>query len=140
MRCSTTGNAANANPASRAGKINVMSALPLPAQQILQQRFVEAQAGIHRHIVNARLRALGRQVLSKVSQGRKIVAADPFRIDGELFRRLDVRKLYRALEWECRFGLIENVEENDVVTTMAQMIQAIQNRIRIGEQIGEDHD
>ena len=48
IRCSTTGNAANASPAKSAGKMNVMSTLSLPSQETLKQRLVKAQSRIHR--------------------------------------------------------------------------------------------
>ena len=88
-----------------------MSTLPLPAQQILQQCLVEAQSCIHGHIVNSRLGALGGEVLAKFRQGSKIVATNPFRIDGQLVRGLDVSELDRAFKWKRSFGFVETAEE-----------------------------
>ena len=36
-------------------------------------------------------------------------------------------------------GLIENVKQDDFVAAMAQMVQAVQHRLGIGQQIAENH-
>src|SRR4051812_23061343 len=58
MRCKRTGTPARKRPPSRAGKTKLIISKPfLPLQQVLHEGLIEADAGVHRHVVDVRLGA-----------------------------------------------------------------------------------
>ena len=53
---------------------------------------------------------------------------------------LHVLKLDQAFEREMHLGLVEDMEQDDVVAAMPQLIEALQDRLGIGQQVAEEHD
>ena len=88
-----------------------------------------------------RLGALGRGSVSRNSRHRlQVVAAHALGVERQLVGRLHVLELDQALEREMHLGLVEDVEQDDLVAAVAQVVQALQHRLRVGQQVAEEHD
>src|SRR5438552_1869268 len=71
---------------------------PLPREQILQQRLVEADAGVDGDIIDVGASAVGLVALAKVLDRFQVVAAHPFGIERQLALLLHVAELDDPLE------------------------------------------
>src|SRR5262245_44342341 len=95
----------------------------LPADEVLHERLVEADAGGHRHEVDAAAAAGVLVALAEGADGLEVVVAHAGGIEGEAVGALDVLELDDALEGEVDLGLVEDVEEDDLVPAVAEMVQ-----------------
>src|SRR5262249_25449054 len=91
----------------------------LALNQILQQRLVETHAGIDGNIIDVGLGAFGAIALLKLRDRLQVIAAHALGVEDEFFRRFHVLELDQPLERKMYLGLVENVEQDDVVAAMA---------------------
>src|SRR5438445_3253804 len=105
----------------------------LSLQQILHQRFVKTDASIHRHIIDVSFRAFGPIKIAKLLDRPQIVAAYAARVHHQLGVILDILKLDSAVKGKMDLGLVEDVEDDDLVAAMPQMVHPFQNRAVISQ-------
>src|SRR5262245_24370979 len=112
----------------------------LSLQQILHQGSVEGHARVHRHVVDVRLAAFLFVMRLKIAQRGQIIGPHALGVEGELAVHFHILKLNDAVERKMHLGLVEDVEEDDVVAAMPQVMAALNHRLGIGEQVAETHD
>src|SRR5262245_21944455 len=111
-----------------------------PAAEVFEQRLVELQAGVERDVIDAGLKALLAEEGAEGLDLALVVAAVAAGIDDDLLLRLGVLELDHALIGKVDFGLVENVEQDDVVAAVPHAAEGLEYRPRLLEQVREEHD
>src|SRR5947209_19776683 len=88
--------------ATARGGINEPTPLkaPLPLEQVLQQRLVEADAGVHRDVIDVGLGALAPVALLERAHRLEVIAAHAPGVEGQTILTLHVLELDQALNGE----------------------------------------
>src|SRR5437773_12492893 len=87
----------------------------LSLQQIFHQRLVKADAGVHRHIIDVSLGAFGPIKIAKLFNRLQVVAAHSSGVHDQPLVILHVFKLDGAVKRKMNLGLVEDVEDDDLV-------------------------
>src|SRR5262245_36293886 len=116
------------------------SETPLPLDQVLHERLVEAHTGIHGDVVYVCLCAFRSVEVLKVGERLKVIGTHASRIDGKFLVVFHVLKLDHSLEREVNLGFIEDVKENDLVSRVPQVMEALQHRFGLGHEVAEQND
>ena len=64
----------------------------------------------------------------------------PARIGGDVFRALEIREARRRAERERQLVRIEQLEDDDVAAAELQVLEAGDDRLRVVEQVRNQHD
>src|SRR5262245_13771994 len=116
------------------------SAAVLAADEVFEEGFVELHAGVERDVIDARLKAFFFVEGAEALQLTLIVLPVTAGIDDDFFLRLGVLELDHSVVGEVDLGLVEDVEQNDVVAAVSQPAEGLKDGSRLGQEIRKDHD
>src|SRR5258707_8797455 len=88
----------------------------LPFQQILQEGLIEADARIHRHIIDVSLGAFGLELLSELLDRLDVIAAHALGVQREALIFFNVLEFDDPVERKVHLGLVQDVKKNDLMT------------------------
>src|SRR5258708_32490937 len=111
------------------------SKAPLAGQQVLNQRFVERNSRVQRDIVDVGSRRFFLHPVAEFGQAALVIFAHSLRVELKLLRAFDIYEFDQSLERELDFSLVEHVEQDDFVAAVPEVVERLEQQIRVGEQV-----
>ena len=89
---------------------------------------------------DAHFAAAARKLVEMGVETREVVGSQRARVYVERLRRLKVLETAHSLERKSEFVVVANLNRNDLVMPEAQMVERLQKRLRIREEVADKKD
>ncbi len=107
--------------------------------QVFHQRSVKRDAGVERDVIHPGGEAFLAVVFSQGTHAVEVIPADAGSVDQHRFTSFRIAKIDHPVKRKIHFRFVHDVKQNHIMSGMPQHVQRVDDRSRIGQQIGKNH-